>query len=261
MRILLMLFSVLTFTMHGFTEKLFGRFILGADMLADVQRVCATTKNSQEYDALYTKLLNMPVPLYVRWLDRIYGLLGKSQDARLATMWYETGAALNDVLYSLILTNLGMAVWYDDTVQAKLQTLYAQDDVLRFNQLMEKLKALHQQVDLKIKTPGSWWPTHKYTLFKDSQGELASVLEQTLGSLVDLRLLINKLNPEPANSVFKNLVPSIIRVITTLQALYQSLEFIQVTPVNRWYGNLRIKVLTEHIKYCIPPLTPLSAQR
>lgn len=261
MRNLVLLALLVTLTSHGFMERFYTRMLLGSDTLAEVERVCRGKKYQHEYDAeydaLYTKLVNTPPPLIIQLLDRFSW---QTRESRLAALWFDTGEAINSVLYTLILTSpLGMAVWYDGFAQSALSARYSKEAVDEFNGLMQNLELLRKETEKKIKFSGSWRPLYYRTEFKDADTELEKLLTKALGALVNLRLLISQLSPQLENSPFKMLAPAVMHVMAELSAIYRKLPFINQSSIKIWYNNMRKEALESAIQKCLPRLRVLAA--
>lgn len=244
-------------TTLGFTERIRERLILGSAMLADIKRECGKRKDEQNYEPLRTKLLAEPMPFYVRFVDKFFS---PSKEARIATLWRETGALLNEFLYTLMpFTAFGSAaVWKDPDLQARLKALYAPDAVAAFNRSMEHLERLHYDLDAKLKSPHAWWPTQKYRIFKDADHELEVLIRHILEELLELRLLIQRLAPEFSASPFKYLVPKIEFVTAQLHKKHTLLEQLDLSVIERLYRDMRTDALHAVIMRCVPPIIPMG---
>jgi len=246
-------------TAFGFAE----RFILGSAMLAEIRRECGKNKrghSDEVYAVLRNKLLAEPLPFYISVADKLFS---QSKEAQTATLWRETGAALNEFLYTLMpFGPLGAAaVWHDKDVQARLKQLYAQPEVTAFNVAMELFEERRKTLEAKLKQSHSWWyPVQNYRVFKDAHMELEVLLRHTLEELLYLGFLIQYIAPEFIASPFKYLVPAIDTVIAQLEKKYKIVEQIDTPPVERLYNRWRTNALKTAISRCVPPIIPMGRQ-
>lgn len=234
----------------GFTDRIYQRLILGRDMLAEVQKVCVQKGDTKP---LYARLQAEPLPLYVKVTD---ALLSESKEARLATLWRNTGEQLYEVLYGFILFRPGgFATWKDADVQQRLLTIYAADNQAAFNKIMQALELLHNQVANKLKTPHWWWHSLGYLTFKDSENELDDILTKSLDNLVNLRLLIDSFDDQAPFALF---VPRVLDSIKSLNVSNELLKSIDDSFIKRRYYVWRTQILTRAIEACTPSLMPMA---
>ncbi len=236
----------------GFTDSIYERLILGSDMLMEVKKAC---EQKADFDPLYEKVLEQPLPMPLRLFETVFS---ESKEARLAALWQSAGEYLQEVLYAPIFFRVGaFAVWNDADVQTRLHSLYG-DDANLFNTIMFALDGLHQKIDEKVKAPRSWWPSHRYHVFKNSDSELRAILKEILDNLVHARLLINQMSPDLAASPFALFVPRLLESLEFLGNNYKRLERVNLSSIKQRYYAWRTQLLTNAIKRCVPPLIPMS---
>jgi hypothetical protein len=253
---LLFIMLCMPLTASGFAEALRERLFLGSAMLAEIKQECGKSKREQNYDVLRDKLKSESVPLYITIIDKLFS---QSKEAQTATLWRQTAAALNNFLFTLIpFTAFGSAaVWDSNDVQARLKALYAQADVIAFNVSMTVVGSTYQQLDEKLKSSHSWWPTQSYRIFKDAHIELAVIIQHILSELLTLRLLIQRIAPDFAASPFKYLVPAIGTITEQLQKKHDMLEHLDRSSWEHWYRTKRTDALHAAILRCAPPMIPM----
>lgn len=243
----------------SFVERLSERFILGSTMLNAIKQECAKRKDEQSYDILRKQLAAEQVPFYIKFAD----LFSESKGARIATLWRESGALLNEFLFTLIpFTAAGAAaVWRDPDVYARLRVLYAPDAVTAFTLWMGHLERIEHDIHTKLEQSQHWWwPTMNYSAFKDEDNRLKELVEAALKELLDLRLMIQAIAPIYATSPFKYLVPAILKATEQLQHKLLRLKDIDIPSAQWRYKEARTSALNQALLRCIPHIKPMVAR-
>jgi hypothetical protein len=248
----LSLFSIASTIQCGITDRIYERFVLGTDVMQEVRKTC---EHKGDFDPLYEKIVREPLPITLRVIDSLFS---ESKESRLATMWRTTGEHLKEVFYAPIYYRTeAFAIWNNPHVQERLQVLYG-DNAHHFNEAMRTLESLHNDITAKVSLPRSWWPVYRYQTFKDSDLELKVILQHTLDTLVQMRLLINTLNHDLQQSPFALFVPRLLDAIQQLGNNYMRLEQIEWSLIKHRYYVWRTELLTKAILRCTPPLIPLG---